>query len=411
MSSVEPDRCFVFAVCGPASHIRTLNNSLRYIRHFSKHNILVVTDHNRNEAPIEHNNVMHIDTPQHYTHHQASIWLKTSLHQHVDLSAGKQYCYLDSDVIALSPAINSIFTLFVPPVMFAPDHCRLAFFSPYALNCGCKETYQKTAQELDTFEKQFNPDFKQDFSPEILNERIQLKAFFSDIPRNPLRYALTIFKYLFIRLSGIKGSWRISDKYIYDSTAHIWKNRSGVIIMHDVLHYYKQIEANSSFRLKPLLKKWHDQNGRCVNGHLSCKHLIKALKKKFNVTVSAKWQHWNGGVFLFDHRSVHFLNDWHKTTTSLFSDDYWVTRDQGTLIATTWLHHLHKHPTLPIEFNFIADYNNQRMRFSAIKGGFTNNNFAGIINPAFIHVYHNYGLKGWAVWDEVERIGHLLNKQ
>lgn len=411
MPSVEPDRCFVFAVCGPASHIRTLNNSLRYIRHFSKHNILVVTDHNRNEAPIEHNNVMHIDTPQHYTHHQASIWLKTSLHQHVDLSAGKQYCYLDSDVIALSPAINSVFTLFVPPIMFAPDHCRLAFFSPYALNCGCKETYQKTALEFENLENEYNPNNSLGSSEELLDQRSQLNALINNITQNPLRHLFTFIKYLFIRFSVIKCSIQLSENFLYNNASHIWSNNKSCIILYDVRNYYKKIEANSSFRLKILSKKWYDKNNQYVHRELSCEHLKKALKKKFGVSVPIYWQHWNGGVFLFDHQSVHFLNDWHKKTTSLFSDDYWVTRDQGTLIATAWLHHLHKHPTLPIEFNFIADYNNQRMRFSAIKGGFTNNNFNSVINPAFIHIFHNYGLKGWAVWDEVERIGHLLNKQ
>jgi hypothetical protein len=47
------------------------------------------------------------------------------------------------------------------------------------------------------------------------------------------------------------------------------------------------------------------------------------------------WQHWNGGVFLFDDSSVEFLSSWHeKTVMRIFDLPNWKTRDQGTLIAT-----------------------------------------------------------------------------
>jgi len=41
-------KIFVFIVCGEDKHIHTLNFVLPYIRHFTKNEVLVVTDLKRN---------------------------------------------------------------------------------------------------------------------------------------------------------------------------------------------------------------------------------------------------------------------------------------------------------------------------------------------------------------------------
>lgn len=86
--------CFVFVVCGSAEHISTLNLSLKFLRRYSAYPVLVVTDSSRNEIAIEHDNIIDVETPQQYSHHEASIFLKTGLHKFLpDINTNK-YCYL-----------------------------------------------------------------------------------------------------------------------------------------------------------------------------------------------------------------------------------------------------------------------------------------------------------------------------
>ena len=81
-------------------------------------------------------------------------------------------------------------------------------------------------------------------------------------------------------------------------------------------------------------------------------------------------------------------------------DKEWVTRDQGALIATVWEFGMEKHPTLPIEFNFIADYNHPTMIY---KGEFRFDVSEDLKNvqPHFIHIYHHWGDKEWTLWKDV----------
>ena len=135
ISVMKRDRKYVYVVCGDKKYIHALHVSLRYLKHFSSLEILVVTDNSRNEITIEHDHVVSIATPQSLTNHEASIYLKTSIYKH--LLAGPIYCYIDTDVIAVSNDVDRIFDHFSPPVTFAPDHYPLPFFSPYAVKCNC----------------------------------------------------------------------------------------------------------------------------------------------------------------------------------------------------------------------------------------------------------------------------------
>jgi len=117
---------------------------------------------------------------------------------------------------------------------------------------------------------------------------------------------------------------------------------------------------------------------------------------------SPLWQHWNGGVFLFNDTSTDFLEYWHKTTMAIFEDKEWKTRDQGTLVATVWKFGLKDHVTLPISYNLIADYNNETIEYLGdltFKVGIAKK----IIKPHFIHLYHHWGDRGWDVWRDVEK--------
>ena len=130
---------FVFAVCGAKNYISQLAFSIERLKRFSRNEIIVVTDSRRNEIPISHENIIDIATPSEYNDHEASIFLKTSLHK--ILPYGHTYCYLDSDVVCLSEKVDEIFLHYSAPITFANDNAPFEYFSPHAMNCQCLENH------------------------------------------------------------------------------------------------------------------------------------------------------------------------------------------------------------------------------------------------------------------------------
>ncbi len=135
MPSGSDKRAFVFVVCGER-HATRLNDSLRFLRRFSKSGIIVVKA--RVEQPVAADKVVSCRVPRQFDNHQASIFLKTSLHRILP-DDGMRYCYLDNDVVAVNPEVDSIFSVARPPIAFAADHCNLREFSRYAVNCRCSK--------------------------------------------------------------------------------------------------------------------------------------------------------------------------------------------------------------------------------------------------------------------------------
>lgn len=138
----EPaSRRWVFVVCGPLSHIETLGTALRHLRPVTEAEIWVVTDSRRNASPIEVpgiDRLVDVATPVELDDHQASIWLKTSVHRHLPVG---EWCYLDSDIIAVAPAVEEVFDHRNGPVAFASDltvrENSVDRFSPWAMTCDC----------------------------------------------------------------------------------------------------------------------------------------------------------------------------------------------------------------------------------------------------------------------------------
>lgn len=152
------DRAFVYATCGGAAYIRTLHRSLAYLRPRTALPIIVVTDTRRNEIAIDHPNVIDVETPERFNHHQASIFLKTGLHR--VLPPRGDYAYLDTDVIAAADGVDLIFDRQSGPVTFARDFTFLescvASFSPWAVNCGCSEDQGAACSHLgEAIERKF----------------------------------------------------------------------------------------------------------------------------------------------------------------------------------------------------------------------------------------------------------------
>jgi hypothetical protein len=397
-----PANKFVFVVCGAREHLDTLHFSLAYIRHFSKNEIIVVTDAGRNEIAVEHDNVIDIKTPENFTHHQASIYLKTGLHRF--LPKGHNYCYLDTDVIALSSDCDNIFSYQKGPVTFAADHCRMPKFSPHAVKCDCLVRNRHEIAELEALMEKFDPARKQQ-DPVMEKKKQNLIRKFEILKQNKFSYLLLSIRFL-LNLHKFK----LDEDTYYDRWKKVWHDKEGRVIITPAESMVKDIEKNSQWRWNALKRRWIGPDGSDVYD-LECPHLAQYIFNRFNIEVKDKnFQHWNGGVFLFNDESHAFLEAWFNKTMQIFTFPDWMTRDQGTLIATVWQFGLQNQPLLPKKFNFIADWHNHKLMIDD-KGSFTDDAFKTRWQPALIHIYHNFGKKGWDIWDYVEGVKESFQQQ
>lgn len=378
---------FVFVVCGATEHIDTLHLSLKYLKHFSKNEIIVVTDSSRNEIAINHSHIIDIKVDAKYNHHQASIYLKTGLHKF--LPKGNNYCYLDTDVIALSADCDNIFNEFSAPITFAPDHCKVKKFSAYAVNCNCSNEWKKNR---DLFNKYMESMAKITITdPYLLQKSKELQFHFDEL-KNSFFKKLTIACRFFLSYPIFK----LNDEFYFDRKARTWHLTSSEIVMYEV--DVQKIQKETGLIYNKWNQKWYDKNGNDIWMD-ECNHLVDYIANTFNITVKDKnWQHWNGGVFLFNDESRDFLEAWFNKTMHIFTLPGWKTRDQGTLIATAWEFGLNKHPTLSKQWNFIADYYNKGLMLDDDKNLITDDGFKTSYKPVFMHVYHNWGKQDWNIW-------------
>jgi len=267
---------FVYAVCGDR-HAGLVNRSLQFLKHFSRQDILIVVS--RCNVPIHHDQIIWTDSSDEFDDHQVSILLKTNLYRIIG-EPPVRCCYLDSDVIAIDPHVDTIFSRKLGPISFSVDHVRMRRFSPWAVQCGC------------------------------------------------------------------------------------------------------------------------------VGGE--CDHLREAIRRKFGIEVlEPNWQHWNGGVYVFDSESIDFLDTWHAYTRLIFCDSAWTTRDQGTLIASAWRHGLENQAPLPRAYNYIVDRPNVVGRAGRtslrpcgypICGEYPLDQPSDLPRTHFLH----FIMDRWMHWDEIE---------
>ncbi|MBL7777703.1 MAG: hypothetical protein JNK66_05310 [Chitinophagales bacterium] len=387
------ENIFVFVVCGGVEHIDALHYSLKALRRVSKHRLIVLTDSLRNEIAIEHDDIIDVATPEKYNHHQASIYLKTGIHKF--LPKGNLYCYLDTDVIALDESADDIFNEYAAPITFAPDHCVTDQFSPSAMKCGCAEKFEFWETELKFLFSKYKDLSRQ---PENLEKKRRLEKKLADIKKNPFYYKWISFRFNFSR-----NIFKLDDDNFLDKRKNLWIDRNGQPILYekDVQSAVEAIESTTLYRLDKIDgKRWLREGLDVFDAR--CNHLKEAIKMEFDIDViTTNWQHWNGGVFLFDDSSVGFLESWHQKTIQTFELTQWKTRDQGTLIATAWEFGLQQHKTLPKKFNLIADYGHKKIQhLGSLTFEFGD---MEIVKPALIHIYHHWADLKWEVWNEVER--------
>ena len=378
---------FVFVVCGSNEHIETLHFSLRHLKHFSSSPIWVVTDSSRNQISINHHTIIEIDTPKEYNHHQASIYLKTGLYKF--LPPGNNYCYLDTDVIALSNKCDDIFEQFIPPIRFAADHCLTYHFSPHAVNCGCFEKLNASTKLLSAFLNKYRE--KQVHDENLIKQAKLLEKEFERIKKS---FFLSSYFALKFKMP-LKKYW-LNNNFYFDKHEQAWKLASGEIVMYDI--NIREMEVKTGYRFLKDDNKWIDQFGVDV-WDIGCSHLVEKINQAFGINVADnRWQHWNGGVFLFNDASRNFMETWHQKTLKIFELPEWKTRDQGTLIATVWEFNLQNHPVMEKQWNFLADDNNPQLRFDK-EGYFTENNWSSKHKVNFVHIYHRFGDTTWDLWN------------
>jgi hypothetical protein len=124
---------FVFAVAGER-HVAAVETAIEYLKAFSRAEIVVFQTASARKA--RHDQVVTADVPEGFDDHKASIFLKTSLGRLLRGRPGA-HCYLDSDVLAVSPEVDQIFRARKGVINFAPDHVDIDRFSRWAVHCGC----------------------------------------------------------------------------------------------------------------------------------------------------------------------------------------------------------------------------------------------------------------------------------
>jgi hypothetical protein len=398
---------FVFVVCGAKEHIQTLNFSLQFIRHFSIYPVLVVTDSTRNELPIEHNNIIDVKTPPELDHHQASIYLKTGLHKQLNMEEGNLYCYLDSDIVAIDENINAIFSEFNSPVTFAKDHCQLDEFSPHAMHCNCLADTLRKNKEYEAVDKFF----QQNVFSLLLNEKDRklLENQFSELQEPRIKSIFMGLHYFFNRYVSPVKKFNFG-KFYFNKNTKFWYNSDHELVDFDFQFYEKILRKNTGIRFDYKRKKWLNKYGENITPQTPhCNHLSENIIARYKISIPNDWRHWNGGVFLFNNRSVDFLNFWHQITIREFRNPETKTRDQGTLAVSVWKFNLQESKTLPVNFNFITEFENSDIEYRK-DSGFTKDGFKTTFKPYFLHIYHEWGRSGWSIWDYVSELEKTILK-
>ena len=348
--------------CGDAEYIERLHYSLNALAQFSRRRVVVITDTARNRIPINAPEILDVRTPSHYTNQEAIIYLKTGVHRFVP--EGPLYCYLDTDVVAVSNETDSIFSLFQPPIIFAPDSLTVSDVSPNAVHCGCMERHEHDLQEL-----------KRLLSYLKRKESAEKAAAAVPPPPTPTLLKRALTKLGLQKPEPLKEVETVPEE---DWSDWVWESQK---------------------------QTWITPTGRDIN-HLECTHLIQSIQDKFGVAITdSNWQLWNSGVFIFDMRSTEFLETWHMRSMAALADPNWKSLDWGALIVTTWERGMQNAATLPARFNCLlgGDENNSGAQFmESVNAAVSDRHADASSLPVLCHVFNRYGDAEWDVWRWIE---------
>jgi len=104
----------------------------------------------------------------------------------------------------------------------------------------------------------------------------------------------------------------------FDPVNNCWVGIEG----HNILgepNLVTSISEKSEYRWNRIFKSWIDEKGNSMMSS-SSDNLRLEIEKTFGVIVKEKnWQHWNGGLFLFNADSLSFLKIWRDWTIEVFN--------------------------------------------------------------------------------------------
>jgi hypothetical protein len=126
-------KLFVLA-CAGESHAHRANLALRFLKKFSRTEIVVIAA--QGGPPIDHDQVLPFPLLEGVSTERGMMVLKAALPLILG-ERGTRACYLDTDVVAVSPQVDEIFDAYIAPVVFAQDHLSIDAFSRCAISCGC----------------------------------------------------------------------------------------------------------------------------------------------------------------------------------------------------------------------------------------------------------------------------------
>jgi glycosyltransferase involved in cell wall biosynthesis len=127
-------RGFVYCVCGN-EQVARVNRALQFIKRFTTLDIVVAKA--RAFIPIYHDQVIECRVPDEFTNQAATTSLKTALHRMLPTQSA-EWCYLDSNVIAVDKDIARIFDRRRGPAGFPRDRAEIDSQSPNVAGCGCR---------------------------------------------------------------------------------------------------------------------------------------------------------------------------------------------------------------------------------------------------------------------------------
>ncbi|MFQ6610656.1 MAG: hypothetical protein ACE5D7_07645, partial [Fidelibacterota bacterium] len=358
---------------------------IQALQKFSKIDIIIITDPEKNEINIPFENVIHVKTPDNFDPHQSAIFLKTSIHRHIDTT--NRYCYLDTDMIARSDRVNHVFDTYTSPISFGRDYVDIQHFSPFAMHCGCKEKFAEFEKKLTRLLQKHDPNYHRLRDPENRKKITRIEQLSKNFQTDK-RWALKrMWKRWFdrahIHLTDFTHYVTAKSGYTWDNESLTWYDEVGEIIYSPDDSHKEKIESEGGFKFDSDRQTWKTLSGLDVQD-TQCSHLQNAIFHKSGIRIPDRWQHWNGGLFLFDSQSEVFLEDWHTLTMDILTDPTWVNRDQGTLAATVWKHRLQDHQIIPSEYNFLFTPRFRNARYLG-KNKFSSTGNT-IVRPAFLHL-------------------------
>lgn len=360
------NRNYVFAVCGESKYLRQCEDAVMRLGNFSSLPIYIITDVKRNDSKITAEaKIIEVETPGDLNHHQASIYLKTSLPHFLPVQTSS-YCYLDSDVFAVSDKADTIFDCEHEGIGFAQDLYTVNEFSAYVFNDGFLEKRLAENQEVVSLisklealhhhfkEKQQSPEGK------------KLEAFLSTVKKDPFRNLLPLSNYLFARAFKFEKQ-KIRDDLYYKSAAKAWVDKNENEILFDYPSRINKLLSSSPYKFDKKKGSWLNPKGEKV---FSMKHpkLREWLTQQTNRQFSGEERLLNGGVFVFDQRAIPFFNTWHDEVMKQLPDNSFRNRDQAALFLAA-----QKYPGLigkPLDscYNFLVDEQHPKFYFHAKKG-------------------------------------------